>query len=106
MSFVKVSPEAMLAKAADLAGIASTISTANATAAAQTTSVAAPAADGVSALVAEIFGSHAASYQEFSAQMAAVHEQLVQTLTASGNAYANAEAVNAQRIGAASLLGY
>ena len=40
------------------------------------------------------------------AQMAEVHEQLVQTLTANGNAYANAEAANAQRIGAQSLLGF
>src|SRR5258707_962582 len=106
MSFVKVGPEAILAKDADLAGIASTISAANASAAAQTTRVAAPAADAVSALVAELFGSHAANYQEFGAQMAAVHEQLVQTLTANGNAYANAEAANAQRIGAQSLLGF
>jgi uncharacterized protein YukE len=106
MSFVKVGPEAMLAKAADLAGIASTISAANENAAAQTTSVAAPAADAVSALVAELFGSHGANYQQFSSQMAEIHEQIVQTLTASGNAYANAEAANTQRIGAASLLGY
>jgi uncharacterized protein YukE len=107
MSFVTVGPEAMLAKAADLAGIASTISTANSIAAAQTTSVPAPAADGVSAVVAEVFDSHAQNYQEFGAQMAAIHEQLVQTLTANGNAYANAEAANAQRIGsgARSLLG-
>src|SRR5260370_39342580 len=106
MSLVRVGPEAILAKAADLAGLASTISAANASAAAQTTSVAAPAADAVSALVAELFGSHAANYQEFGAQMAAVHEQLVQTLTANGHAYANAGAANAHGIRAHSLLGF
>jgi hypothetical protein len=103
MSFMRVAPEAVLAKASDLGRIASSIDSANAIAAAQTTTVAAPAADGVSALVAEVFGSHAANYQDFSAQMAAVHEQLVQNLIATSNAYAYAEAQNAQ--GIKSLLG-
>jgi len=103
MAFIRVAPEAVLAKASDLAGIASSIDSANAIAAAQTTTVAAPAADAVSALVADIFGSHAANYQDFSAQMATFHEQLVQKLIATSNAYGYAEAENAQ--GIKSLLG-
>jgi|SRR5271166_5746105 len=97
MSFVTVGPEAMLARAADLAGVGSLITDANALAAAETVALQAPAADAVSAAVAAVFGSHAQSYQAIGAQMAAFHDQFVQNLAAGGNAYAGAEAANVQQ---------
>jgi hypothetical protein len=105
MSFVSVGPEAMLAKAADLAGIASTIRDANALAAAQTASMPAVAADQVSAVVAQVFNQHAQAYQNFGSQMASFHDQIVATLTASGNAYASAEAANVQSLQAGAQSG-
>ncbi|SON61615.1 PE-PGRS family protein PE_PGRS16 [Mycobacterium simulans] len=97
MSFVIIGPDAILAKAADLAGIGSTIADANAIAAAQTTAIPAAAADQVSAAVAALLGSHAQSYQAIGTQMAAVHDQIVQTLTNNAGAYASAEAANVQQ---------
>ena len=75
MSFVTAGPEAMLARAAELAGVGSLITDANALAAAETVALQAPAADAVSAAVAALFGSHAQSYQAIGAQMAAFHDQ-------------------------------
>lgn len=97
MSFVVAGTEAISAAAANLAGISSTISEANAAAAAQTTAVQAAAADQVSAAVAALFGSHGQGYQTISTQMSAFHGQIVQALSASGAAYASAEATNVQQ---------
>ncbi len=55
MSFVVTIPEALAAVATDLAGIGSTIGTANAAAAVPTTTVLAAAADEVSAAMAALF---------------------------------------------------
>ena len=63
MSFVSVAPEMVAAAAADLAGIGSAISAANAAAAVPTTEVVAAAADEVSAAIAALFGAHAQEYQ-------------------------------------------
>ncbi len=95
MSFVVTIPEALAAVATDLAGIGSTIGTANAAAAVPTTTVLAAAADEVSAAMAALFSGHAQAYQALSAQAAAFHQQFVQALTGAGGAYAAAEAVNA-----------
>lgn len=95
MSFLNAVPQAVLAAAADLAGIGSVISDANAAAAVPTTGALAPGADGVSATIAALFDSHAQTYQVISAQAAAFHDQFVQTLTAGANSYDAAEAANA-----------
>jgi hypothetical protein len=50
------------------------------------------AADDVSAAIATVFSAHGQGYQRLSAQVAAFHEQFVQSLTASANTYAAAEA--------------
>lgn len=101
MSFLNAVPQAVLAAAADLAGIGSVISDANAAAAAPTTGALAPGADGVSATIAALFDSHAQTYQVISAQAAAFHNQFVQMLTAGANSYAAAEAANALPLQAA-----
>ncbi|MCV7076808.1 PE family protein, partial [Mycobacterium szulgai] len=96
MSYVVVGPEAILARATDLAGINTAIAEANALAAAQTTGMQAAAADQVSTLVAELLGSYAQNYQKIGAQMAAVHDQIVQNLAGGAAAYASAEATAQQ----------
>jgi len=62
MSFVIATPEALGAAASDLTSLGSTISAANAAAAAQTTGVLAAAEDEVSAAIAALFSTHGQGY--------------------------------------------
>jgi hypothetical protein len=94
MSFVVAVPEVLGTAATDLAKINSTLSTANAAAATQTTGVLAAAEDEVSAAIAELLSGHGQAYQALSAQAAAFHDQFVQALTAGAGSYASAEAAN------------
>lgn len=94
MSFLFNDPEMMAAAAADLAGIGSTISSANAVAAAPTTSLAPAGQDEVSAAVAELFGAHGQAYANFSSQLAAFHNQFVTNLRENAASYAATEAEN------------
>jgi PE family len=96
VSFLTAAPEALATAASDLAGIGSTISTANAAAAAPTTGLLAAAEDEVSTQIAALFAQHAHGYQQLSTQVAAFHEEFVQALTSSAGAYVSAEA-NAAR---------
>ncbi len=95
MSFVIAAPEMMTSAATDLASLGSAISAANAAAAARTTGVLTAGADEVSAAITTLFSQYASAYQAMSAQTAAFHAQLVQTLNKSANVYAAAEAANA-----------
>ncbi|OBK20969.1 hypothetical protein A5634_11405 [Mycobacterium asiaticum] len=88
-------PEFLGTAAHKLAGIGSTISASNTTAAAPTIAVSAAAGDQVSAAVAAFFSGHARSYQTLGAQVAQFHAQFVQALSTNANAYATAEAANA-----------
>lgn len=113
MSFVFAAPEALAAAAADMAGIGSTLNAANVVAAVPTTGVLAAAADEVSTQVAALLSAHAQGYQQLSRQMmTAFHDQFVQALRASADAYATAEAsaaqtmVNAVNAPARALLGH
>jgi hypothetical protein len=98
MSFVVAAPQELATAAADLAGIGSTLGAANAAAVAPTTGVLASAADQVSAQVAALLSEHGLGYQQVSAQMAAFHEGVVQTLTTGASTYAEAEANAAQTL--------
>jgi hypothetical protein len=95
MSFVIAAPEFVTAAASDLANVGSTITTANAAAAAPTTGVLAAGADEVSATVATLFDAHGQAYQAISAQTAAFHQQFVQLINSGAGSYAAAEAANA-----------
>jgi hypothetical protein len=95
MSYLLIVPAEVVAAATDLAGIGSSISAANVSAAPLTTAIAAAAADEVSEGIAALFGAHAQAYQQQSALAAAFHEQFVQSLTAGAGAYAATEAANA-----------
>src|SRR5262245_60060922 len=101
MSYLIAAPEWLAAAATDLAGVGSSISAANAAAAAPTTSLLAAGADEVSAALAALFGAHAQTYQSLSTQAALFHQQFVQTLNAGASSYALAEAANASPLQAA-----
>jgi hypothetical protein len=75
MSFVSAAPEFVSAAATDLANISSAISEGNAAAAFPTTSVAAAAADEVSAAIAALFSTHGQGFQALSAQAASFHQE-------------------------------
>ena len=95
MSFVTTQPQMLTAGASDLQTIGSAFSGSNATAAGPTTGVVPAAADEVSALTAAQFAAHAQTYQAFSAQAAAIHDQFVATLQTSAGSYLATEAANA-----------
>ena len=95
MSYVIAAPEALAAVASDVAGIGSTLSTANAAASGPTTGLLAAGADEVSAAVAALFSEHGQAFQALTSQAAAFHAQFVQNLTSAGAAYAAAEAASA-----------
>ena len=94
MSHVIAAPEMMTAAATDVASIGSTLSAANAAAAAPTTGIVAAASDEVSAAIAALFSWHGQAYQALGARAAALHEQFVQALTAGARSYVGAEAAN------------
>ena len=94
MSFVIAAPEMMTAAASDVASIGSTLSAANAAAAAPTSGIGAAAGDEVSAAIAVLFSRHAQAYQALGAQAAAFHEQFVQALSAGAGSYVGAEGAN------------
>ncbi|VBA35660.1 PE-PGRS family protein PE_PGRS26 [Mycobacterium attenuatum] len=94
MSYVTAVPEALAAAAADITGIGSTVTAANAAVAGPTTGLLAAGADEVSAAVAGLFSSHAREYQVLSSQAAAFHEQFVNALAVSANSYLTTEAAN------------
>src|ERR1700752_563315 len=82
MSFVIAAPEFLASAATDLANVGSSLSAANAAAAAQTTGVLAAAEDEVSAAIAAVFSAHGQGFQALSARVAAFHDQFVRVLTA------------------------
>lgn len=94
MSFVTAQPTELTAAAENLEGIGSTLAAQNIAAAATTTGVLPAAADEVSALTAAQFATHAQMYQAISAQAAAIHEALVNTLGVSAGSYSATEAAN------------
>ncbi len=107
MSFVVAATEAVTSAAQDLSNIGSTIDAAGAVAGAATRGELAAAADQVSVAIGQVFSSHADAYQSVRAQIAEFHQQFVQAISASGQAYATAEADNAKTMqtGVRDLLG-
>jgi PPE-repeat protein len=95
MSFVTTQPAALTAAASNLQAIGSALGAQNAAAAGPTTGVTPAGADEVSALMAAQFSTHGSMYQEVSAQAAAIHQMLVNTLGTNAESYAATEAANA-----------
>ena len=94
MSFVTAQPEALMAAASQLQTLGSSMAAQNEAAAAPTTGVVPAAADEVSALQATQFAAYGTWYQQVSAQAAAIHQMLVNTLGTSAGSYGEAEAAN------------
>src|SRR5262249_8892654 len=94
-SYVIAAPEALAAASADLGGIGSAITEANAAAAAWTTEVLAAGQDEGSGANAELVGGYAQEYQAVSARVAVLHDQFTQALGAGAGAYAATEVANA-----------
>lgn len=97
MSFISVVPDVMTAASANLADIGSSLRAAHAAAASQTTVIAAPAADEVSAAITSFFGSAGQEFQALGAQAATYHENFVGALNAGLGQYVTAEAANVQQ---------
>jgi PE family/PPE-SVP subfamily C-terminal region len=95
MSFLTTIPEELLAAAAQLEGIGSSLTAQNAGAAAPTTTIAPAAADPVSGLQAGIFSTYGTLYQQLAAEAQSVQQQFVQTLGLSSGTYSATEAANA-----------
>ena len=98
MSFVNAVPQALTAAAGDLAGIGSALAAANAAAQLPTAGIEAIAADAVSAALVAVFSAHGLGYQSLGAELAELHEQIVQALRSGGASYAAAEAENASLV--------
>lgn len=105
MSFVTAEPEALTAAAGDLQGVGSVLAAQNAAAATPTTGLAPAGADEVSALMAAQFSTYGSMYQEVSAQAAAIHEMLVNTLNTNAQTYSATEAANAATASTPSVAG-
>ncbi len=94
MTFVRATPDLLRGHAEDWARVGSSLSDANAAAAAPTAEIVPPGADRVSVLITGLLGDHAQKYQQLSSQLAQFHDQMVQTLQSSAAAYADADAAN------------
>jgi PE family/PPE-SVP subfamily C-terminal region len=95
MSFLTTIPEELLAAAAQLEGIGTSLTAQNAGAAAPTTTIAPAAADPVSALQAGIFSTYGTLYQQLATEAQSIQQQFVQTLGLSSGTYTATEAANA-----------
>jgi hypothetical protein len=97
MSFVIAAPEFVTAAAIDLANIGSTLSEANAAAAASTTGVVVAAGDEVSAAIASLFSAHGQGFRALSTQAQAFHSEFVNLMNSGADAYLSTETANAEQ---------
>jgi hypothetical protein len=105
MSFVTAQSPALMAAASRLQTLGSSMAAQNEAAAAPTMGVAPAAADEVSALQAMQFSVYGTWYQQVSAQAAAIHQMLVNTLGSSAGSYGETESANQAATGSTSLSG-
>ena len=96
MSFVGVVPDIVAQAVGELESLGSTLSAANAVAAAPTTGVVAPGLDEVSAAITALFNEQGLSYQALSAQAATFHSQFANLLNAGTISYISTEIANAR----------
>ena len=95
MPFLDVHPEHLTAAAGSLSGIGDAMTAGTSAGAAPTVGVAPAAVDPVSIFAASHLSTHGQLFQEFSAQLAAAHQNIVATLNHNAANYAMAEAANA-----------
>lgn len=102
MSSLSLVPDAVSAASGNLANLGTALRSANAAAASQTTAIAAPAADEISAATTAFFSTHAQAFQAACTRAAAFHEQFVTLLNGGAAQYLSTELTNAQgTVGAA-----
>jgi hypothetical protein len=97
MTLLSIAPDIVAGASDDLANLGSALRSANAAAATQTTSIAAPAADEVSTAITALLGSHAQGFQALSAKAAAFHDDFVNLLSSGVKQYVSTEAANVQQ---------
>jgi hypothetical protein len=95
MSFLTTVPEELLAAAAQLGAITSSLTAQNAGAAAATTIIAPAASDSVSIQQAGIFSAFGTQYQTIAAEAQTIQEQFASTLGTSSGTYSATESANA-----------
>src|SRR6185437_8560254 len=95
MSLLTVIPELLFAAVTSVEQIGTSLTTANAVAAAQTTAIMAAAGDEVSLVIAAYFSQHGEDFQALTAKADAFHQQFEQNLKGGGNSYAATESANA-----------
>lgn len=100
-AFVNVVPDVVTAAAQDVAGAGAALDQAYTTLAPATTSVAAAAADEVSAAIAGFFSGHGQAFAALSAQAASFQDLFVQALNNAGQQYAAAETAIVRQLQAA-----
>src|SRR3981189_2150745 len=99
MGFVIAEPSMMASAAAEIEGIGSALSAANAAAAAPTAGLVAAAGGGGWAAIANPFGSYGQEYQAILGQFELFQNQFQQTLATAATAYADAEAAITAALG-------
>lgn len=97
MSLLSIAPDIVAAASETLENSGSVLRSANAAAASQTSSIAAPAADEVSAAITALFGAHAQEFGVLSAKAAAFHDEFVNLLSGGAAQYMSTELTNAQQ---------
>lgn len=97
MSLLSIAPDLVSAAGGNLANLGAALRSATAAAAGQTTAIAAPAADEVSAAVTAIFGMRGQEFQALSAEAAAFHDEFVSLLNGGAAQYVGTEVANARQ---------
>lgn len=97
MSLLSIAPELVSAAGGNLANLGAAVRSATAAAAGQTTAIAAPAADEVSAAVTALFGARGQEFQALSAKAATFHDEFVNLLNGGAAQYVSTEVANARQ---------
>lgn len=105
MPFVIATPELLRGATQELAGIASSLAEATATASGATTGIAAAAQDEVSIAIASAFGKFGEEFRALNTRAHAFHAAFVNALNTGAGAYASAEITNARAVFGGSVLG-
>ncbi|WP_082958151.1 PE family protein [Mycobacterium alsense] len=97
MPLLSVVPDLVSEASGNLANIGSTLRNTVAAAMTQTTAIAAPGGDEVSAAITALFAGHAGDFQASSAQAASFHNEFVNLLSGGAAQYVTTEVANAQQ---------
>jgi PE family len=97
MSSLNIAPDIVAAASGNLENLGSALRSANAAAASQTTAIAAPAADEVSAAITALFGAHAQQFHALTTKAAAFNDEFVNLLDGGAAQYVSTELTNAQQ---------